>query len=685
MGKDYRAAILLVDKHRDFFTRYRKDLENLGYEIVLAETHERSVSIVRSGAEVDLVLIDIHPWDSMSGVRTAELILEKKKLPLIFILENPDPETLELVDRVGSYGFVTRKSSVAEVHSYLKMALRLYQADENARKVLTEHRQIEEALRESEEFLSRSQEVAHVGSWKLDLTGNVLKWSDEVYHIFGFEPQEFEAIYTAFLEFVHPDDRMAVDEAYSRSLREGTDSYEIQHRIVRQSTGEVRHVHERCVHVRDSMGNVIESIGMIQDITEHRRAEERLKENNKRLESLLDITQALNTSLDLDFLMQAIVDGAVRVMNLDSGAIYLLDQGKLCLNATIPALPENFPDQFRYASLADHLHIKEAIDKKRPVIMHDAHSASLTPAEREVIKARNLRSNLFLPIRLRNQVLGVLIISSNKEPYTFQDGDISLLQGFAEKAAQAIENALLFEKNRKHTEKLEQLIEKRKLAEQALEKSLKEKDVLLSEIHHRVKNNMAIISSMISLQSQDFKKNASDQMLQDITVRIKSMAMVHEMVYEHQNFTEINAGKLLKRLVGYLEKIYLSHARNISFEIRTGDIMLDMNKSVPFTLLVSEVVTNAFKHAYTDRRNGRILILLEKHKERQGKFLRLAVEDDGVGLENLEKLNKPVSFGYTIIHGLAGQLGGELAFSTPPQGGLRVEVRFPERRRPAQV
>jgi len=117
---------------------------------------------------------------------------------------------------------------------------------------ITERKRAEDALRRSERMLKQSQEIAHLGSWELDLKANVLCWSDEVYRIFGLQPQEFGATYDAFLEAVHPDDRAMVDTAYWKSIREGRDIYEIEHRIIRRSNGEVRIVHEKCEHLRDA-------------------------------------------------------------------------------------------------------------------------------------------------------------------------------------------------------------------------------------------------------------------------------------------------------------------------------------------------------------------------------------------------------------------------------------------------
>jgi PAS domain S-box-containing protein len=149
-------------------------------------------------------------------------------------------------------------------------------------------RVIEEQLRSSEARMNRTQEIAHLGSWELEVADNKLYWSDEAYRIFGVQPQEFDATYEAFLERVHPDDRAAVDEAYSGSLREGRDAYELEHRVVRKSDGEIRIVHEKCEHVRDESGTVVRSVGMVHDITERKKVEETLKDSEHRYRSLFE-------------------------------------------------------------------------------------------------------------------------------------------------------------------------------------------------------------------------------------------------------------------------------------------------------------------------------------------------------------------------------------------------------------
>jgi PAS domain S-box-containing protein len=140
---------------------------------------------------------------------------------------------------------------------------------------ITERKNNEEMLKKNESRLNRTQEIAHLGSWELDLTQNHLTWSDEVYRIFGLQPQEFDATYEAFLEAVHPEDRGKVDNTYNTSLREKKDGYEIEHRILRKN-GEIRYVYEKCQHVYDESGHVIQSIGMVQDITEQKQLNEKI-------------------------------------------------------------------------------------------------------------------------------------------------------------------------------------------------------------------------------------------------------------------------------------------------------------------------------------------------------------------------------------------------------------------------
>ncbi len=161
---------------------------------------------------------------------------------------------------------------------------------------------VEVVLRQNEQQLSRAQEIAHLGSWELDLENDRLTWSDEVYRIFGLQPQEFDATYEAFLEAIHPDDRAMVNATYSNSIAEGRNHYEIEHRIVRRPNGEVRIVHEKCEHFKNEAGQIIRSVGMVHDITERKHAEEVLRRNESLLRQTGEMAKVGGWELDLQIM-----------------------------------------------------------------------------------------------------------------------------------------------------------------------------------------------------------------------------------------------------------------------------------------------------------------------------------------------------------------------------------------------
>lgn len=132
-------------------------------------------------------------------------------------------------------------------------------------------------------LLEEAQSIAHLGSWELDLKNDKLTWSAEVYRICGIDHLDFDPTFEGFLSVIHPDDKEAVSKAYLRSIYERLESYEIEHRIVRNNTGEIRWVHEKCNHLRDRAGNIVRSVGMVHDITERKRAEIQARELRNKL------------------------------------------------------------------------------------------------------------------------------------------------------------------------------------------------------------------------------------------------------------------------------------------------------------------------------------------------------------------------------------------------------------------
>ncbi len=150
----------------------------------------------------------------------------------------------------------------------------------------TERKRMENVLRENRELLNDAQRIAQLGSWELDLVGNALTWSDEIFRIFEIDPQQFGASYEAFLDAIHPDDHEAVNRAYANSLAKRL-PYEIVHRL-RMADGRIKHVHERCETYYSADGKPLRSLGTVQDITESKLLEERLIKREREFRTLAE-------------------------------------------------------------------------------------------------------------------------------------------------------------------------------------------------------------------------------------------------------------------------------------------------------------------------------------------------------------------------------------------------------------
>ncbi|MGE5432533.1 MAG: PocR ligand-binding domain-containing protein [Syntrophomonadaceae bacterium] len=186
-------------------------------------------------------------------------------------------------------------SELAEDLAYGITTLRLREAHRLAEEELRKHRNHLELLVQyrtqeletANEILKEAQKVAHIGHWRLDLANNHLLWSDEIFRIFGIEPNSFGATLEAFMHFVHPDDRELVASSFMDSVRNNA-PYSIEHRIIRPG-GEIRIVHEQCINHYDHSGHPLYSLGVVQDITELKRVQQEIEEHKNRLEELVRV------------------------------------------------------------------------------------------------------------------------------------------------------------------------------------------------------------------------------------------------------------------------------------------------------------------------------------------------------------------------------------------------------------
>lgn len=215
-------------------------------------------------------------------------------------------------------------------------------------------------------------------------------------------------------------------------------------------------------------------------------------------------------------------------------------------------------------------------------------------------------------------------------------------------------------------------ISARRQAEAAIERALSEKTVLLNEIHHRVKNNLQVVAGLLSLQAAKSLNAEVKQQLLESQGRIQSMALIHLLLYESKDFTQVKLGPYLQRLSSLLGRSFDISDRTISFQWDCDEVVLDLNRAIPCGLILNELMTNALKHAFPDGRRGTIRVSLKRPAD--GTVV-LAVHDDGVGLPPDFEIGAASTLGLELSGLLAEQLHG--SFSCQSVGGARFELSFP--------
>jgi len=212
-------------------------------------------------------------------------------------------------------------------------------------------------------------------------------------------------------------------------------------------------------------------------------------------------------------------------------------------------------------------------------------------------------------------------------------------------------------------------ISEQKKNEQTIKASLKEKETLLAEIHHRVKNNLAIISGLLEMQTFNAKGDIVDE-LRESQSRIQSIAMVHEKLYQSDSFTNIPFETYINELLYFISNTFNTEGHNIRVEKYIEPVFLDVSKAIPCGLILNELITNAYKHAFKDVTNAVIHITLNQVKG----TITLKIQDNGNGLPAGFDLDESTSLGITLIRTLVQQLNGELKATS--ENGACFSIRF---------
>jgi len=263
-------------------------------------------------------------------------------------------------------------------------------------------------------------------------------------------------------------------------------------------------------------------------------------------------------------------------------------------------------------------------------------------------------------VRQSHDEIGLLINAFNDMLIQIQERDQALIK----------DQETLERRVEERTSKLKQEVQERKKAEAKIIASLKEKDVLLKEIHHRVKNNLQVVSSLLYLQSKKTKHDQTLEMLNESQNRIKSMALIHEKLYQSKDIARIDFSEYVQSLMSHLSRSYGVHLAMVNIHLEVKNVFLNIDKAIPCGLIINELVSNSMKYAFPNNDKGDIVISMSA----ENGYVNLGIYDNGIGFPENVEFQKTETLGLQLVSALTAQLGGSISLDRSK--GTRFAIQF---------
>jgi PAS domain S-box-containing protein len=468
------------------------------------------------------------------------------------------------------------------------------------------------SLKESEKGLAEAQKMAHIGNWEWDIATDKAYWSEEMYRIFGRDPQKLAPSYKEYLSYIHPDDLEKYLNATNNTRK--ISSSGVDFRIILAS-GEERTLHIKSEFIFNDENIPIRVKGIVQDITESKKAEGKIRYLANIVESSLD---AIGT-ISLDGIITSWNKGAERIYGYSEEEIL----GK---HVSILSSPHLATETMRLIKLI-----------KKGEIYHQYETLRLGKDGKKIYV-----SIIYSPIFDNNGKLTAISVIGRD-------------------------------------------ITERKIAEETLAniESARKK-----EIHHRIKNNLQVISSLLELQAEKFsnkewiKNSEVLEAFKESQDRVVSMALIHEELYKGGDADTINFSQYINELAESLLQTYRIGNRIINLKLNLQEnVFFGIDTAIPMGIIVNELVSNSLKYAFLGRNNGEIRINLYREENREyrteGKkstTFTLSISDNGVGIPKNLDIENLDSLGLQLVTSLVDQLDGELELKR--NKGTEFTIKF---------
>jgi len=599
---------MLINKSRTVIARNRI-ADELGVNIGSKCWKTFGQSLYLSGENKKLIENDKEPLNPMCHFCLAEKAIEGKCL-----INDPSVETVGIFDTYWVH---------VEKDIYLHYAIDV-----------TERKQAEEKLVRSEAFLEKTGQISKVGGWEIDGETKKVFWTKEIYNITevpdGYDPSslEHEAIV-----FFNAEDQLILDKVIQRAF-EHNEPYDLKF-LITTAKGNKKWIRTISVPVVIN-SKVVKLSGTFQDITERKLVEGELEKHRNHLEQLVkERTAELQKEItEHKQAEKALKESEERFWNLFDN-----------MSSGCGVWKTTNGNEFR---LVDLNISGEKIDNVKKEDIVDKNIVELFPdPERKynIIKFFKRVWKTGKPERLPIMSFNISGINVWRENYIYKLSTGEVVVVFND-------------------------ITERKQAEEKIKASLKEKETLLNEIHHRVKNNLNVVSSLLSLQAGKTDNDQAKSALMDSKNRVQSMSAIHETLYQSENFSAVDMETYLSDLAGTVAQNYTNGSK-INLVIEAKNILIVAKQASPVGLIVNEMITNSFKYAFPDDQKGEIKISLQKMEDQ----IELVYSDNGIGIpENFDWKNTK-SMGLNLIKILSeNQLDGTIDMES--NNGTKFTIKF---------
>jgi PAS domain S-box-containing protein len=638
-------------------------------------------------------------------------------------LTTPNMEIIEL-----GVGFIIFLVIMRQVIT-LNENERLYQA---AEKEILNRKKAEELARESDERLKLTLDAVNEGVWDWNIPTGETVFSPSYYTMLGYEPYEFPQNYKSWRSLVHPEDIEKAEQEINKHLTTGKD-YSIEIRVKTKSGKWIWILTKGRVVERDKHGMPIRMVGTQSDITTRRNAENKLIESEKRFRSLIYNSTEIIRILDENGTIIFDSPSSVHILGYPEGSLvgknpidYIhpddQERVKKDLNEVYDNKNTGIPTEFRIrkadgtylpvestsqnltdvpsiAGIVVTTHpIKErkemenalrgSEEKYKMLFESDPAYTILLDREGKILEINNAAVNFtgktredlinkrFIELGLfpeedkafQKELFSKVLAGQRVKPSQYGVIDKDGIKRFVESQFIPLrQNERVYAVMVISTD-----VTEKKIATDKLKASVREKEILIQEIHHRVKNNMQIISSLLNLQSRYVEDGEAVDVLKESQNRVKSMAMIHEKLYQSADLTQINFVDYIQSLVSNLLYSYDIKSDHIKPILEVDDVNLNIETAVPCGLIISELVSNSLKYAFPDGMKGEIFVSLKLVDE----GYELTISDNGIGLPDELDLEKIDSLGLLLVTSLTEQIDGEITIKSIK--GTEFKIKFKE-------